>query len=201
VPAIPHSELREVRTTGTSEVFPAVPAGTGAAPGRVGDEAEAPGLLVELDGKSVPMASCDWVEWAPCGCPVGTATGRPDVTTEGDAWKVCYPRQADGESAQKQGYRWELMTHERWSAEVADRMIAGCPHVGPFAETGPGSATNRNEPATTAVEDPSVAPMPSPPAGLHSDTGAAPSRGQAARSIARKHPGQSPQGTRGRGPR
>jgi len=102
----------------------------------VGDSHRAaPDALVELDGMSVPLADCDWVEWAPCGCPVGTSRAG-SVTTEEDAWKNFYPREGDRERAQAQGYRWELMTHTRWSAEVADWMKAGCPHPGPAAETG-----------------------------------------------------------------
>ena len=78
--------------------------------------------------------------------PVGTAAGR-NVATEEDAWTDFYPQEADRESAQKQGYRWELMTHDRWSAEVADRMIAGCPHVGPAAKPGTGRGPDRDKPA------------------------------------------------------
>jgi hypothetical protein len=123
---------------------------TSAAHGLGGEEPAAPARVVELDGKTVPLADCDWVEWAPCGCPVGTAAGR-SVATEDRAWRDFYPRETDRERAQQQGYWWELMTHDRWSVEVADLMIAGCPHAGPAAETGAGRVTGRDKPAAPAL--------------------------------------------------
>ena len=165
-----------------------------AAPGLGEDEPAAAARVVELDGKTVPLADCDWVEWAPCGCPVGTAAGR-NVATEGDAWKDFYPREADRERAQKQGYRWELMTHDRWSAEVADLMIAGCPHAGPAAETGAGRVTSRDRPAVPALV---VAGFPhGPAAGLRPDKGAGTSSGRSAHGTARRPADQSPRAIRG----
>ena len=163
-----------------------------------GDEPAAPARVVELGGKTVPLADCNWVEWAPCGCPVGTAAGR-NVATEEDAWTDFYPQEADRESAQRQGYRWELMTHDRWSAEVADRMIAGCPHVGPAAKPGTGRGPDRDKPAVpelaadSSTREPAARTAPG-------DRAAAPS-GRSARGTRRRQPGQSPPATRGRGRR
>jgi len=160
--------------------------------------AEAAARVVELDGKAVPLAGCDWVERAPCGCPVGTATGR-DTASEEDAWRDHYPREADRERAQKQGYRWELMTHDRWSAEVAGLMIAGCPHAGPGVKTGAGRVTSRDEPAAPAL---AVTGFPLGPAeGLRPGSGTAALPAQPAHGTARRTPGHSPPATRGRGQR
>jgi hypothetical protein len=87
-------------------------------------------LQVEVGGQMVPLNRCDWVKWAPCGCPVGvTIAGERFAVTEDDAWKQFYDRKRDAERARRQGYRMELVTHARWSAEIKDRMMARCPHV------------------------------------------------------------------------
>lgn len=88
-------------------------------------------LLAEIDGKAVPLAACDWVLWAPCGCPTGVAVAREEVVTEAAAWKVFFDTKREGDKRQRLGFRLELMTHARWSAEVCDLMRTRCPHVEP----------------------------------------------------------------------
>lgn len=97
-------------------------------------------LQAEVDGQMVPLRYCDWVQWAPCGCPVGVSVaGENYAVTEADAWKVFYDRKRDAERARKKGYRMELVTHARWSAEIMPKVLTRCPH-------GPG------EDAATAAE-------------------------------------------------
>ena len=86
-------------------------------------------LHAEIDGQMVPLRQCDWVKWAPCGCPVGLAVaGEGYAVTEQDAWKEFYDRKRDADRARRAGYRIELVTHTRWGAEIMPLMTAPCPH-------------------------------------------------------------------------
>lgn len=84
--------------------------------------------MIELGGMSVALADCDWVAFAPCGCPdrVVVADVAP---TEELAWQELFLPKRARDRAQQDGYRLELMTRERWAAEVMPLMRAGkCPH-------------------------------------------------------------------------
>jgi hypothetical protein len=90
-------------------------------------------ISAEIDGRHVPLDKCDWVLWGPCGCPFGVTVGALRDSsivnaTEESAWKSFYDRKRDIERAQKRGEHMELMTHERWCAEVAGRMKTRCAH-------------------------------------------------------------------------
>ena len=90
-------------------------------------------LLAEIDGIAVPLAKCDWVLWGPCGCPFGvtvgaTPTGSIVQPQEEDAWKAFYDYKREIVRARRDGCRVELMTHERYCAEVLPGMRTGCPH-------------------------------------------------------------------------
>jgi len=77
----------------------------------------------------VPLSKCDWVQWARCGCPAGvTLAGEGFAVTEQDAWKEFYERKRDVDRARKSGERMELVTHDRWGAEIMPLMTAPCPH-------------------------------------------------------------------------
>lgn len=95
-------------------------------------------LLAEIDGQTVPLSECDWVKWAPCGCPVGVTVARY-AATEHDAWKAFYDRKRDIDRAQRQGYSMELVTHARWGAQVMHLMTSPCPHKETGKEGGNGS--------------------------------------------------------------
>lgn len=85
-------------------------------------------LAVQIGGKYVPLAECDWVLWGSCGCPFGVTVGR-SAPTPGDAWKALFGRKREIARAQRQGQHLELMTHRRWCDEVAGRMKDRCPHA------------------------------------------------------------------------
>ena len=87
-----------------------------------------PRLLAEIDGAVIPLDKCDWVLWAPCGCPCGV-TLASYAPTEDDAWKTLYDYKREITKAQKQGCHLELMTHERWGREVMPAMQARCTHT------------------------------------------------------------------------
>jgi hypothetical protein len=83
-------------------------------------------LLTELDGQTVPLADCDWVLFAPCGCPVGCCVA--DIApTEDQAWREFYDHKRERDRARRD-HRMVLMTRERWAAEVMPAMRARCPH-------------------------------------------------------------------------
>jgi hypothetical protein len=84
-------------------------------------------LAVEIDGTYVPLDTCDWVLWGPCGCPWGATLAR-SAPTEDAAWKEFYDRKRERDKAQRDGCFLEVMTHERWSREVAERMKTRCTH-------------------------------------------------------------------------
>ena len=85
-------------------------------------------LYAEIDGKHVSMAECDWVLWGSCGCPYGVTVARLSLT-EDEAWKSFFDYKRDIARAQRRGDRLELMTHERYSREVCDRMRQRCTHT------------------------------------------------------------------------
>lgn len=96
-------------------------------------------LLVEIDGETLPLRSCDWVKWAPCGCPVGVSVaGEGLAVTEDDAWRSFYDRKRDSDRARRQGYRMELIPHARYGTEIMPRMLASCPHAPDGTESNDG---------------------------------------------------------------
>lgn len=84
-------------------------------------------LFALIDGEHVSVNGCDWVLWGPCGCPWGVSVARYTPYEEA-AWKAFYDRKRDRERVQRKGARLELMTHERWSREVMDKMKVRCTH-------------------------------------------------------------------------
>lgn len=89
-------------------------------------------ISVQVDGEQVPLDQCDWVLYSPCGCPEGVhlaATGQKVYAADEDAaWQSMFDTKRERDRAQRQGCRMELMTHERYRAEVAPMMTARCPH-------------------------------------------------------------------------
>lgn len=90
-------------------------------------------LMVELEGRTVPLNGCQYVLWEACGCPRGVTVaseGPPEpVITEDDAWRMSFDRKRDRDRAQRDGLRIELMTKDRWSREVYPLMRRwDCPH-------------------------------------------------------------------------
>ena len=87
-------------------------------------------LMVEVDDEIRPLSNCVWITWAPCGCPCGALTaayGDKAHATEEQAWLESYPLKRERTKYQRQGYRMELMSWDRYRAEVD--LAARCPHV------------------------------------------------------------------------
>jgi hypothetical protein len=91
------------------------------------------GVYAEIDGKQIPLISCDWVLWGSCGCPFGVSMAATAhgvrAADEDAAWKSFYGNKRAIAKAAGRGQRVELMSHDRYCAEVADRMKAGCTHA------------------------------------------------------------------------
>lgn len=90
-----------------------------------------PELLVVIDDKPVPLNDCAWVEYAPCGCAVSVilaamSDGSRALTTEDHVRHHLDPKKRDRDKAIRQGYRLELMTMDRYRAEVD--LAVRCPH-------------------------------------------------------------------------
>jgi hypothetical protein len=87
-------------------------------------------LMVRVDGEIRPLSKCVWITWAPCGCAVGALTAAYSDqahATEDQAWREIYPTKRERDKYQRQGYRLELMSWDRYRAEVD--LAALCPHV------------------------------------------------------------------------
>lgn len=91
-------------------------------------------ISAEIDGRHVPLADCDWVLWARCGCVVGlTVAAFPGLShicaTEDQAWPALYDGSAEITQAKERGEHWELITRERTRAEILPSFGNRCPHV------------------------------------------------------------------------
>ncbi|WP_406325867.1 hypothetical protein OG784_13045 [Streptomyces sp. NBC_01617] len=89
-----------------------------------------PELMVEIDGQLRPLSNCTWITWAPCGCPCGALTaayGDEAHATEQQAWQEIYPTKRERDKYQRRGFRLELMSWDRYLAEVD--LAKRCPHV------------------------------------------------------------------------
>jgi hypothetical protein len=93
-----------------------------------------PELLARIGDQTVPLHDCCWVEYAPCGCPVSFVMaalkdGSHTVATEDDARRRIEPNQRTRDKQIRQGYRLELMTIDRYRAEID--LTVRCTHPQP----------------------------------------------------------------------
>lgn len=89
-----------------------------------------PELLVQIDGQTHPLTKCVWITWSACGCPTGALTaafGDEAFATEEQAWREHFPTKRERDRYRRQGYRMELMSWDRYRAEVD--LSARCPHI------------------------------------------------------------------------
>ena len=106
-------------------------------------------LLAELaDGSVLPLSECDWIMWAPCGCPSGVAmasVGGRTLATEESVWLDWYDHRADRRKAQGQGFRLELVAHADYAERLLPLFLSACPHAPQWGIGGrpapPGQAT------------------------------------------------------------
>lgn len=89
-----------------------------------------PDIKVEIDGGLHALSNCTWITYRPCGCACGALTaafGDEAFATQQQAWQELFPLKRDRDKYQRQGYRLELMSWDRYLAEVD--LTAKCPHA------------------------------------------------------------------------
>lgn len=83
-----------------------------------------PDLMVQIGDATVPLKDCSWSMWASCGCMVAISmaiSGDRILATEEQAHKNHSPRKRDRDREIRNGYRWELITLDRYRAEIGAR--------------------------------------------------------------------------------
>lgn len=81
-----------------------------------------PTITVELNGQHVPLTECCWIQRATCGCVVTVSTaavpgGRVLATAE-QAHANSVPSKRERNRDIKEGLTWELITFDRYRAEI-----------------------------------------------------------------------------------
>ena len=87
-------------------------------------------LIAVIDGKNVPLTDATWIAFFACGCPFGALTaaiGDEAFATEEQAFREMYPLKRDRDRAIRQGRRMELMSWDRYRAEID--LSARCKHT------------------------------------------------------------------------
>lgn len=97
-----------------------------------------PELMVALDdGTTALLRDCEWVFYEPCGCPCGVidaVCAGWALYDEEVAWREFFDAglkrktAAAVKQARERGVRAELMTVERYRAEVNPAMRVKCAH-------------------------------------------------------------------------
>lgn len=88
-----------------------------------------PDLMVVIDGQTVPLTNATWIFFLACGCPYGALTaalGDEAFATEEQALREMYPTKRERDRYWKKGYRAELMSWDRYRAEID--LSVRCPH-------------------------------------------------------------------------
>lgn len=90
-------------------------------------------ILVQLDdGETRPLASCEWVFFKPCGCPVGCTWpvyGDTVLATEADAFHDMYGSKAQAAKARKGGITARLVSGEEFREIIAPALGERCGHA------------------------------------------------------------------------
>jgi hypothetical protein len=72
-----------------------------------------PELMVQIDGKTVPLSECGWFERRPCGCIVSALVAIVDsrvIATADQATRHWNPTKRERDLAAREGITVELMT-------------------------------------------------------------------------------------------
>ncbi|MEU8839999.1 hypothetical protein AB0D97_12830 [Streptomyces roseus] len=85
-------------------------------------------LLVQIEGQTLPLANCVWVEYQPCGCPCSVMNadwGDGMVyATEEQARREMYPLKRERDKSIKQGFALKLVTFAYYREAV--NLTATC---------------------------------------------------------------------------
>jgi hypothetical protein len=88
-------------------------------------------LTVEIDGFQMPFEECRWIRIDPTGCVDGSVLpvcGTDIVGSPQDAHTHFTPRARDRDREARQGWRHELVSHDRWKAEAEPCLRGKCEH-------------------------------------------------------------------------
>lgn len=84
-------------------------------------------LNVEIDGRTIPLTACYWIQSAPCGCLVSlTTTTKPNgktvkvLATAEQAHAHLVPSKRERDDENRRGYTWSLVAKDRYHAELAN---------------------------------------------------------------------------------
>lgn len=83
-----------------------------------------PELMVQIDGQTVALKDCAWLQTAPCGCVTAITTaatpGRVLATAE-QAHKELCPRKRDRDKDTRDGLAFRLITMAHYRANIGAR--------------------------------------------------------------------------------
>ncbi|WP_158813196.1 hypothetical protein [Streptomyces rimosus] len=86
-----------------------------------------PDLMVNLDGRTVPLADCHWVLFDADGCAEGSLFGRCAVDEE-QAHQELRPLKRDRDREARRGYQVRLLTREQWRRDAKPCLLGRCEH-------------------------------------------------------------------------
>lgn len=79
-------------------------------------------LLVEVDGATVPLDECGWLERRPCGCIVSAVVavvpGDRTIATPEQAFRHLNPRKRDRDRSEREGLTIELVTMKHYRENI-----------------------------------------------------------------------------------
>lgn len=78
--------------------------------------------ITTSDGQEIPVHQGEWVFWTPAGYPEGCCYASV-VPSDDPTVAARYFWRKDAPAKLAAGYRPELMTRDRWAAEVMPRML------------------------------------------------------------------------------
>lgn len=94
-----------------------------------------PTILLDVDGTPVPASDCDWIMFAPCGCPCAVTVvdrrgGEGYLLTEDQVFIALSSTNTKTEAARDKaaGYTVKLVTHQAWSEHWFPKFKDKCPH-------------------------------------------------------------------------
>jgi hypothetical protein len=91
--------------------------------------------MVEVDGQTVDLKDCAWIQYRPCGCPCGVlsaAFGDTAFANEDQAQREFTPLKKDRDRSIKQGYTLQLVTSEHYRKHID--ILASCDACKPKQE-------------------------------------------------------------------
>jgi hypothetical protein len=83
--------------------------------------------MVELDGRTLPLADCFWIHVDAAGCTWSSTLGENATSAEA-AHRHFTPRQRDRDREQRRGWTVHLLTRQQWKAQAEPCFLGTCEH-------------------------------------------------------------------------